>query len=251
MPLTRPRRDACGPSPRDAPACNRLGASARSELTRQLLRLEDNAGVRRLVDEVRERPDTGLFGYDMKRQRVRRAYFSVRDPELRLQLIRVASEVEDRDRDDVARTLGRARAQYADALARAQRAAWPITLVIPLACLVAGYAIAGLPGGIGVLVAGFFASRAMSRRHRQHAQAGVARARAEVEAVQSLARRFSACPRLFDSRENAEGSENLDFGRQSAVANHLHASAAGEASRVASGGHRLATDGAAGVNRAA
>lgn len=206
---------------------------SRAELARHQLALEDRAGIRHDVDEVRERPDFGLFGYDLLRQRIRRAYFGVHDAALRAALIRTAAELERVDRFEASRALCRARAELAQAQSREQRVPVLLAALVPLACVGAGGLLFDLAGQAAGAIAGFACGAMLLRRRRGAGRHAIARSESRLAEAEAYARQVWAHPALFACSECDLGVESVEFGRQSAVANRLQRGGFGTAPRSA------------------
>lgn len=194
---------------------------SRAELARHQLALEDRAGIRHDIDEVRERPDFGLFGYDLLRQRIRRAYFGVHDAALRAALIRTAAELERVDRFEASRALCRARAELAQAQSREQRVPVLLAALVPLVCVGVGGLLFDLAGQAAGAIAGFACGAMLLRRRRGAGRHAIKRGEARLADAEAFARQVWARPALFACSECDLAIESIEFGRQSAVANRL------------------------------
>lgn len=161
-------------------------AALAPELARHQLALEDRAGIRHDIDEVRERPDFGLFGYDLLRQRIRRAYFGVHDAALRAALIRTAAELERVDRFEASRALCRARAELAQAQSREQRVPAPLAALVPLVCVGVGGLLFDLAGQAGGAIAGFACGAMLLRRRRGAGRHAITRGEARLADAGSI-----------------------------------------------------------------
>ena len=199
---------------------NEYALITRAELAERLAQLENEAGVRQGLDEVRARPGGGPLGYDYRRQRIRRAYFGVLDRNLRARMIRVSNELEHRERAEAVLQVLSA----SEAVARARDTAdWRLLVpatVLPVVCVWAGYVVAGVPGEIGGLVVALLVTPYLLVRHRRRTAAAVEHAQRRQAELDRAAHDLSLLPTLFGESEGVDGAEDAAFGSQSAVANH-------------------------------
>lgn len=188
-----------------------------ADLAAHLMILEQRAGVRERIDEVRLRPSLGLFGTDMLRQRIRRAYFGVTDVRLRLELIRTAYTLDRQARFSASANVCRSRDSLKQSRASAHRISWSTGLPVAAACLAPacsglGFAVQ-LAGTLAVLGCGWFLMR--MRRRSIHQTLEVAAMRLS-DATQH-ARQVWQRPMLFTRDEATGGPESIEFGRQSSA----------------------------------
>ena len=195
----------------------RASPAGEVDLAAHLVILEERAGVRERIDEVRRRPSLGLFGMDLLRQRIRRAYFGVADTRLRLELIRTAYTLDRQTRFSASAQVCLHRTKLERSRARSQRLSWAIGLPVAVAglapaCSDLGIAVQ-LTGTLLVLGAGWFLMRI--RRHNVN-QALEDTAKQLADATRHAGQIWRR-PMLFTRDEASGGPESVEFGRQSSV----------------------------------
>ncbi len=199
-------------------------------LGEELDTLERQAGIHDQAERAREAPVFWFNPFDLTpqqraeeqdaheariRRKIRDAYFSIADPDLRKRLIstdRKLHEVWLRSCDD---DIAEAAHKVAKATAAADRLPWPMAAIIGGACVAVGYAGAGLSGAIGGAVVGFFLgqgtianAKSDARRAFQEAEDSLKRAKADKEEADKR-------PEYFTIGEQLTGERDAEFDRVS------------------------------------
>lgn len=195
-------------------------------LGEELDALERQAGIHDQAERAREAPVFWFNPFDLThqqraeeqdthatriRRKIRDAYFSIADLDLRKRLIstdRKLHEVWLRSCDD---DIGEAAQSVAKARAAADRQPWEMAALIAGVCVAVGYVGAGLPGAIGGAVVGFFLgqgtianAKSKARQHLESAEDLLKEAKADNE---ELAKR----PEYFTVGEELTGERDGSF----------------------------------------
>lgn len=186
-----------------------VGTSAEEQLKRLAEELDD-LERQAAIHEQSER-DRESSWWAMGRHKIRDAYFSVADLELRRRLISTERKLHEawlRSCDDDIR---KAERNVAKARAASDRPPWEMAALIAGVCVAVGYVGAGLPGTIGGAVVGFFLgqgtianAKSKARQHLDSAEDLLKEAKADNE---ELAKR----PEYFTVGEELTGERDGSF----------------------------------------
>ncbi len=202
------------------------------DLFDELRRIEAQAGVSPGIATLYGSPEPSRDEYDLRRRRLRRAYFEVRDTELRTRMIGFAVELQRRERAEASLKQLSAQRAVAQAKDGGNWFVFALAVLVPLACVWIGYLLAGLPGEIGGVVVAMLVAGTLFRRERRTIDRSIRAAESRLAIVDDRARALEERPPVFEEREAQTGVESLEFGALSAVPDQKRSAASGGGTRL-------------------
>lgn len=199
--------------------------------------IEEEAGLSKTMERAREGRffPLGAFGektlsqeyfadeYDHLRGKIRDAYFSVKDIELRKNLIAAQRIIESRLSQSLEAEFIAANREVSSATPKVQSQPWGQAALFGIGAVALGYWGYGIVGAIGGAIAGFFLGQGVIAEARNEATAKLAQASYQLEQRQKEKFEHSLMPEFFSHREEISGERDTGFDSESAYVNVLRA----------------------------
>ena len=157
--------------------------------------------------------------HDHFREKIRDAYFSVSDPELRMALISARRRVDSELAQSFDREASAARQAEAAAAQKSENQPWWLAASLAVACVALGYAIFQLPGAIAGGVAGYFLGLGAIQSAKNNANMLRRNAQVELQAALDNLARSKLHPECFTRGEQLTGDRDEAFDKQCALDN--------------------------------
>ena len=220
-------------------------SSEQMDLLKQLqetcLALEDEAGIAKVMERAREGRFIPLGGmgeatspdeyfadeHDHFREKVRTAYFSVPDVELRKRLIAAQREFDSSILRSFDADIAAANQAVSIATEKVHNQPWTKAAMFSVGAVAVGYWVFGLVGAIAGSVGGFFLGRGVISDAKSQAIVVVNQATEVLESARKNRAQRSLWPECFSSSEEIVGEREQHLDRESAYANVLRAGSGG------------------------
>jgi multidrug efflux pump subunit AcrA (membrane-fusion protein) len=202
------------------------------DLFDELRRIEVQAGVSPGIATLYGSPEPSRDEYDLRRRRLRRAYFEVRDTALRTRMIGYAAELQRRERAETSLQQLSAQRAVAQAKDGGNWFVFALAVLVPLACVWIGYLLAGVPGEIGGVVVAMLVAGALFRRERRKIDRAIKAAEGRLAVADNRARALEERAPVFEEREAQTGVESLEFGTFGADTDQKRSAASGGGARL-------------------
>jgi hypothetical protein len=203
--------------------------------------LEEKAGLTDAMERAREGRfiPLGALGekvspaeyfadeHDHRRAKTRDAYFTVRDIEVRKELIAATRKLEQSIRESFDEDVIAANREAAAAAAKAQNQPWGKAALLGMSLVAVGYWAFGIAGAIGGAVGGFFLGQGLIAQTRNAASAELAQASHDFEQAQKATTEHSLMPEFLSPAEEWSGERDTLIDDESAYANTLRGQRAG------------------------
>lgn len=183
----------------------------RAELADEVRRLESRTGATPGIDSLLRTPVRRADEYERCRRDLRRAYFAVADPAVRIRMIGLAVELQLRDRIEwnLTRQSARRDVEILDA-DRPVPGSLALGVLFALACAWIGHWLAGSAGETAGIALSVVCVATYFGRRRCRADSALAKAIARRASAEIRAREWDDAAMLFDSQEAATGVASGD-----------------------------------------
>lgn len=207
------------------------------QLQASCLALEDKAGIHKTIEKARDGrlfplgatgEDTSSEEYfadehDHFRNKLREAYFSVSDFDLRKELIVTQREIENLIKRNFDAEITSAITAVSNAEIKAQNRPWVTASLIATSSVAIGASFSGFTGAIAGAIGGFFFGQGVLANAKQTAITELNQAIAQLENAKTERVQRSLWPEYFSKNEELTGQRENDLDQQSAYANVLKA----------------------------
>jgi hypothetical protein len=205
------------------------------ELERKCNALESSAGITEDVERAREGRfiPLGAFGedvspdeyfadeYDYIRRKIRDAYFSVKDIELRKELIKLRREIEKYHQESYQGDINLAHKEIDKAKLNGRKLPWETAALLGVASVALGYWLFDIVGALAGAVGGFFIGQGTISDARSIAETELEQATNELKQAENDQKLMRLRPDCFSLEEELAGERDERIDRESAYANIL------------------------------